>query len=211
MRAVTVTIFGSNPVSKTCEPCSNTSLQCDVCRPNSAIENVYVNEQSCITVDLPPVPRPIICKAPQVKNSKGVCYTPKVTCEPGQVKNSKGKCFTPSKDCPAGQRKNSKGQCYVPEVSCPDGQKKNSKGQCYTPQQAASCDSRSTVQSGNACKCRYSNMRKVNARSCVCKNTGASPISGVGCPTISIGGGGGDDHDGQGKCKLALNGVCLKR
>ena len=168
-------------------------------------------EQSCITVDLPPVPRPIICKAPQVKNSKGVCYTPKVTCEPGQVKNSKGKCFTPSKDCPAGQRKNSKGQCYVPDVSCPDGQKKNSKGQCYTPQQAASCDSRSTVQSGNACKCRYSNMRKVNARSCVCKNTGASPISGVGCPTISIGGGGGDDHDGQGKCKLALNGVCLKR
>ncbi len=170
-------------------------------------------QKVCVTVDLPPVKRPVRCDPPQVKNSKGVCYTPKtpkVDCPSGQVKNSKGQCYTPRKKCPSGQRLNSKGQCYTPDVSCPKGQKKNSKGQCYTPKKATSCDSRSTVQRGDACACRYSKMRKVNARSCVCRNTGLPPIRGVGCPGVSIGGGGGDAVEGD-RCKLRLNGICVKR
>lgn len=140
---------------------------------------------ACITVDLPPVKRPLVCAPPQVKNSKGVCYTPKVP---------------------------------TAEVTCKKGQLKNSKGQCYTPKdvapKAASCDARSTVQRGSDCACRYSNMRKKSATSCVCSNTGLSPIPGVGCPSIKIGGGTKDDvdgHPGDGGCKLEINGICLSR
>lgn len=152
-------------------------------------------EKVCITVDLPPVERPVRCAPPKVKNSKGVCYTPRVD--------------TPSKECRSGQRLNSKGQCYTPDVSCPQGQKQNSKGQCYTPKKATSCDSRSTVQRGEGCACRYSNMRKTTARACVCRNTGLAPIRGVGCPSIKTGGE-SDSPDGGG-CKLLVNGICLKR
>lgn len=162
-------------------------------------------QPSCITVDLPPVERPVVCAAPQVKNSKGVCYTPRVDCADGQVKNSKGRCYTP--------------RAETPDVSCKKGQVKNSKGQCYTPKKdtpkaGASCDARSTVQRGSDCACRYSNMRKSSATACVCQNTGLSPIRGLGCPSIKIGGGGHDTPDkpsGSGDCKLELNGICLSR
>lgn len=55
---------------------------------------------SCVTADLPPMPRPVVvkCTAGERKNSAGQCYTPKV------------------RDCPAGQKMNSRGKCYVVDV-----------------------------------------------------------------------------------------------
>lgn len=147
---------------------------------------------SCITVNLPPMP---VLERP---------------CEPGQVKNSRGVCTWPKTDCPSGQVKNSKGQCYTPEKSCPSGQVKNSKGQCYTPRtQTPSCDSRSTVQQGNGCACRYSGMRKVNSTRCVCSNTGLPPVPGAGCPRVKIERGEGDGAAPGGQKCIVVNGIRL--
>ncbi len=156
---------------------------------------------ACVTVDLPPMPRPVVadCKAGQKRNSKGVCYTPEVNCPSGQVKNSRGVCYTPKPDeaaCPRGQRKNSKGVCYTPEISCPQGQRKNSKGQCYTPRADCKagqkrnskgecytprprCDPNSTVARGGRCVCRNKGMKQISPTRCIRIRIDRKPSDGV--------------------------------
>jgi len=147
-------------------------------------------EPACATVNLAPI-KPN-CKAGQRRNSRGECYTPEVVCKAGEVKNSKGKCYTPDRSCPAGQKKNSKGQCYTPKPP--------------------KCDARTTVDTGDGCRCRYKGMRKTSAQRCVCRNTGLPSVPGIGCPTIKIDkpretdGAAGTDQ----KCRIRVNGLCLK-
>ena len=150
-------------------------------------------DPECIQVQLPPMPAS--CEAGQTRNSKGVCYWPKVDCPSGQVKNSKGSCYTPRDTV----------------KSCPSGYKRNSKGVCYKPQSGQQCNARSTVKSGDGCACRYGNMRKSSATSCVCRNTGAGPIKGLGCPKIQIRPREPDAHDGAAKrCRIVVGGICIK-
>lgn len=116
--------------------------------------------------------------------------------------------------CKAGQQKNSAGKCYTPRKECPAGYRLNSKGKCYKLAAPLQCDKRSTVKSGSGCACRYKGMRNINARSCVCRNTGLAPIPGVGCPTVKIQRpkpDGPAGHDGEGSsCRIKINGICIK-
>ncbi len=156
-------------------------------------------DEACASVTLPPMPE-VVCAAGQLKNSRGVCYTPEKKCRSGQVKNSAGQCYTPKVSCRDGQLKNSKGACYWPK--CPEGQKRNSRGVCYVLETAGpSCDARTTVARSGECACRYRNMRRVNASRCTC-NSGIPPVRGVGCVNVSIGitggGGGSGPVEGEG-------------
>lgn len=127
------------------------------------IELAGAAKQSCVTVDLPPIPK--VCEDGQRIDAVGKCYWPVIVCGRGEIKNSAGECYQPKpRDCRAGQKQNSAGKCYWPR--CETGFKRNSKGKCYLVQSRPKCDTRTTVRRGNSCVCKSTGMRQISRTQC---------------------------------------------
>lgn len=166
-------------------------------------------DQSCVTVDLPPMPRPrLICDKATTVNDGGACecrYKNMYQADDQSCGCVKGFNFVAGEGCIKRKVKDP-----VKDPVKPKGVK---------------CDAKTTVLRDGICECREEGMVRKNATSCarqkvrqelkICPN-GLPEIPGVGCLDVKIGGGGkkgdgggGGTGEGGGGCqKKDLDGNC---
>ncbi len=156
---------------------------------------------SCVTVDLPPMPKPrLICDKATTVNEGGACacrYKNMYQADDQSCGCVKGFNFVAGEGCIKRKVKDP-----VKDPVKPKGVK---------------CDVKTTVLRNGVCECREEGMVRRNATSCarqkvkqelkICPN-GLPEIPGIGCVDIKIGGGGGKKDDDNKCSKFDKDGTC---
>jgi hypothetical protein len=153
---------------------------------------------SCVTADLPPMPAPRLqCNANTTvpKGESCACRYDNMT------RHNATSC-----QCVAGFDFIKGKGCVEVETPKPVP----APTPAPAPDSALQCDLRSTYKRGDICACiDHDNAKNTSATQCGCTN-GLPMINGKCIPLVIKPSGSGDDVDGDQKCKIKLNGICIK-